>query len=232
MFRAIFEDHKKANTFHHAYLIESAFSESEKQDLYASIEEIFGISVHSANPDFWAGTFDVFGVDDSRFLKYVQSRKPIFSPRKACVIQANSFTLEAQNALLKLFEEPLPHTHFFIVMKNSGTLLPTLESRLYRIRGEHVTDSKYDTVVERFIHASMPERITLLSDIIIAKDKARAVGFLDALTVRLYAESKKGMYNVSDTRDVLVCRDYLHDRSSSVKMLLEHVSATVPNISA
>ena len=94
---------------HHAYLLEG-IAESILKELHEFLEE--GLSFHiKGNPDFWHGAFDTFGIDDGRALKEMQSRRPV-GERKIFIVQANFFTREAQNALLKVFEEPTPNTHF------------------------------------------------------------------------------------------------------------------------
>ena len=43
------------------------------------------------------------------------------------------FSLDAEHALLKIFEEPKKNTHFFLIVPDKNALLPTLVSRFYFI---------------------------------------------------------------------------------------------------
>ena len=52
-----------------------------------------------------------------RALKDAQTRGAFGGSRKIFIIGANSFTREAQNALLKTFEEPTAGTHFFLFFR-------------------------------------------------------------------------------------------------------------------
>jgi len=74
------------------------------------------------------------GIDEIRFLKYFLWQKPINSLRRIAIIQeAENLTTEAQNAALKIVEEP-PESALIIFIANSGDgLLPTLNSRLQKI---------------------------------------------------------------------------------------------------
>lgn len=49
---------------------------------------------------------------------------------KILVIHANSFRTEAQNALLKIIEEPPRNIKFIIVTQSKNLLLPTIRSRM------------------------------------------------------------------------------------------------------
>lgn len=49
---------------------------------------------------------------------------------KTIIIVAQNFRNEAQNALLKILEEPPNNIHFIIITRNKTALLPTIRSRL------------------------------------------------------------------------------------------------------
>lgn len=49
---------------------------------------------------------------------------------KTLILGAKSFTIPAQNALLKILEEPPPHIAFILLAPNKSTFLPTVRSRL------------------------------------------------------------------------------------------------------
>ncbi|ETD25147.1 hypothetical protein HMPREF2086_00482 [Helicobacter macacae MIT 99-5501] len=50
--------------------------------------------------------------------------------KKTIIIAAQNFRNEAQNALLKILEEPPQNIHFIIITRNKTALLPTIRSRL------------------------------------------------------------------------------------------------------
>lgn len=49
---------------------------------------------------------------------------------KTLILGAKSFTIPAQNALLKILEEPPPNIVFLLLAPNKSTFLPTVRSRL------------------------------------------------------------------------------------------------------
>jgi DNA polymerase-3 subunit delta' len=49
---------------------------------------------------------------------------------KTLILGAKSFTIPAQNALLKILEEPPPNIAFILLAPNKSTFLPTVRSRL------------------------------------------------------------------------------------------------------
>jgi DNA polymerase-3 subunit delta' len=74
----------------------------------------------------------IIGVAAARELTALLSTKPYFadSVRMVIVDQAQTMTTPAQNALLKLLEEPPPRTRFILVATALESLLITVRSRL------------------------------------------------------------------------------------------------------
>ncbi len=70
------------------------------------------------------------GIRDVRELQNTVFLKPLESPKKLIIIKkAETATIDAQNALLKLLEEPPPHLLIVLVTENIDALLPTVRSR-------------------------------------------------------------------------------------------------------
>lgn len=70
-------------------------------------------------------------------------RKPLIGPRKVMIIeQAERMNIEAQNALLKTFEEPVPGLTIVFLCDNPMQLLPTVRSRCWHLPLGLVADEK------------------------------------------------------------------------------------------
>lgn len=70
------------------------------------------------------------GIDDIKLMQKKIFLKPLRSKQKAIIIKdAQLLTIEAQNAMLKILEEPPEHTIIILTAENKQSLLPTIFSR-------------------------------------------------------------------------------------------------------
>lgn len=80
------------------------------------------------------------GISDIRRLQKQLYFMPLKSPAKIIVLQhADTLTIEAQNALLKILEEPPTNTFIFLLVQTTESLLPTILSRCTIVK---LTDTK------------------------------------------------------------------------------------------
>lgn len=233
-------EHLDKNNLHHAYLIEGTREEIEPK-IFKFIENL-GIKT-SGNPDFYHISVDSFKIEDARNLKSIEYEKSFAqgssgkSAKKIFVISANNFLLEAQNSLLKIFEEPIENTHFFIITPNTDILLRTLVSRFYLIKtkGEFGSELKE---AEKFITSPLKNRIDFIKEMLIesedvsSKDftKSKALKFINALETILHKRLEQK--NLSDTSffyQIFKVREFLNQPGSSVKSLMESVALIIPN---
>ncbi len=225
----IFDTYKKTGNLHHAYLIEGE-REVVLKELTNFLELEVKFKIHG-NPDFWYGEFDTLGIDDGRVLQERQIRKSL-GGKKIFVISTNFITREAQNSLLKVFEEPTTETHFFILTPSAESLLPTLKSRLVIIKSSPANMKMGgDKIAVEFLGKNGAERIELLGEIIENKEKGQAIDFLNNLEKVLRDRSPQKKYTPEEIfvfDEIIKCRSYLHDRAPSVKMILEYLSLIIP----
>jgi len=247
---ALQDIYKKNKNLHHAYLLEGE-KEIIFPDLLLFLRQELNFAT-TGNPDFWVGDFDTLKIEDSHSIKEFQSKKALVSERKVLVIQTNFITVEAQNSLLKVFEEPTAETIFFLIMPSAEILLPTLKSRLTLIKyfkfGTPTTKSGKLSAGE-FLGANIAQRFKLIKVFLPKKttdtaDKAGAIVFLNELEKALHqnyqkksgqtekgADASRPPLNpslVSSFEEIIKCRSFLSDRSPSVKMILEHLSQIIP----
>ena len=95
---------------------------SDFENLKAKLEDEFGIN----NLRFYIS--DDFLLENAKEViaeAYIAEKD-----EKILVIHANSFRTEAQNALLKIIEEPPRNIKFIIATQSKNLLLPTIRSRM------------------------------------------------------------------------------------------------------
>ena len=233
----LFEHYKKTGYLHHAHIIEGVHAEVVPV-LLSAIERHMGI-VAKGNPDLTVLEYQSFGIDESRELSSRQSRAPFAdlgkstTSKKIFIASAQSFTREAQNALLKTFEEPTEGTYFFIVIPSLYTILPTLKSRVVSV-GHRMSDKKDETNVlaEKFLDRTLEQRFAMIKKLTEVKngesvDREKIRRILDHIERILYTRMA-GLPSGDIFREIYQTKTYLADRGSSPKMLLDHIGIVIP----
>jgi len=204
----------------HAYAIEGHWDDVGKT-LEDTIQKKLKLRLQG-DPDALHINVDTLSIDEARFISSFQSRK---ADTMAVVVSCRSLTREAQNALLKIFEEPTPGTYFFIVVPTMTLLVPTLRSRLYIL--DHNIESSQNNIAKEFLSLPPADRLGLIENIIKDKDRTAAHDFLDTVLRLLY---KQGIRSKS-LEEIIKARRYLGTRGASLKLLLEHIALTAPVVS-
>lgn len=232
--------HLDKNNLHHAYLIEGA-----KEQIVPEILKFFEDNKikTSGNPDFCEIVVDNFKIDEAFSLRAMSSDKAISASPKIFLVVVNSFTLDAQNVLLKMFEEPIENTHFFLVVPDVNSLIKTLVSRFYFIstRQDLVEDREQ---AEKFINMPLLKRIDFVKELLVETEKeddlgaqlpnidstrSKALKFLNSLEAVLH--KKLVSKTVFDTRffeHIFKVRKFLRMPGSSTKTLMESVALVIP----
>ncbi len=227
------------NNLHHAYLIEGA-----KEEVVPEILEFLkDIKVKiEGNPDFCYISVDSFRMEDARNLKSLGVESGFSPNKRVFLICANNFLLEAQNSLLKLFEEPTANTYFFINVPDKNSLLRTLVSRFYVI-GKSMGVTNNTKEAEKFMNMPLKARIDFLKALLSVSEedeetnlgdspRSIALGFLNmieqVLHVKLFGEKYKTMESPEVFKQIFKVRRYLRQPGSSTKSLMESVALSVP----
>ena len=229
-------DHLKTLS-HHAYCIVG--SDTVRTELISILESAHLIPA-KRNQDFFEHAYDTFTIDSARELKSMAEMRPVTAVnKKVFILSMNSITIEAQNALLKLLEEPPAYAHFFLIVPSSHMLAPTVVSRLYMIDRLHTSadgnkknsgNRELIQDVTEFLELSVPKRLEYVKKLVddISKEKKTkqdAIDFLNACEECLYAQGIRG--NKEALKVIDTARMYMHDRAPSLKMLLEYVAMNV-----
>lgn len=222
---------------HHAFVIEAGAEEGiEAAQTWA--KEQLGMKIEN-NPDVVVMRYGLLSVEDARGVADSVAGAPFTGEHKVVIIAANRVYHEAQNALLKLFEEPPRGTYLFLVLPTLGSLLPTLRSRVQilerpalRLRSGR---QEIANTAEQFLAANKEKRSAIIKRLTSGSDEGErrelrdeAIALVNGIEVALLREGLEK--NATTLSDISRLRGYLHDRGAPVKLILEHLAIVTPKI--
>lgn len=211
----------------HAYIIEGG-KEDAKSSVLKMLEDRNLLPKY--NSDSVLAEYVNFSIDDARSLKEWQMMSATTKNGKAYIALCEFINNEAQNALLKTFEEPVKDTHIFLSVKNASTVLPTLKSRVQIIKADTFTNQNNDA--KNFLSMTLPERIGFVGKLCekdedsdgSARVRSIAIDFLNSLEVEL---SKNSRDNSEKLSKIMELKSFLNMSGSSVKMILETIAMSI-----
>lgn len=222
---------------HHAFVIE-AEAEEGIEVAQAWVEKELGMTVQG-NPDINILRYGLFSVADARRVSGLAVGVAFRGEHKALIIAADRAYHEAQNALLKIFEEPPAGTYLFLIMPSLGGLLPTLRSRVVELESNYGhRKSVIPEVAVEFLKATKEKRSALIKKLASGKDeeerrehRAEAISIVNGIEAAAYAASRGSQASSKYTEllsDIATLRTHLYDRSAPVRMILEHLALVLP----
>lgn len=154
----------------HAFIIAhqqpSVINKTLSQELLSKLN--LPIAKQAPHPDvkFISPDTTSISIKTIRDLKPWLYQKPFSLAKKAVVInQADTLTLQAQNALLKSLEEPPQNTYIYLTTTNPGLLLVTITSRCQLITPKGTISSSTKAMQIPSISQLTPgERINLAGE--------------------------------------------------------------------
>ncbi len=194
---------------HHTYYYEGSLGEFD--------------ALKAALKPFVAERHERFGIDEARALIALAGLKNF--NEALFFIGASSITTEAQQALLKLFEEPQAGTTFVVLVPH-GALLPTLKSRMLPYEKPDIRNPKSEKSFQ-FLKLNQKQRSDFITKFIKDEEalRERTLDLVNGLEAALATNVKK---NTQALEDLAMVRGYLADRSPSIKLLLEHLALSLP----
>ena len=134
------------------------------------------------------------GIADIRNFQNKIFLKPLRSKIKAVVIKnSESLTIEAQNALLKILEEPPPNTIVILISQNRNAMLPTILSRCKVIELKQNTielsekeNAQYLNILISLISSGIREKLKIAQDN--SKTKEDALVWLEKIIITIRGE--------------------------------------------
>ena len=231
----IIYEHLKEGVLHHAYLIEG--QRAAAMDFVHSALDRAGI-MSAGNPDVVIKEYSNFSIEASRELKEEHSQKSFGGGKRFFIISADGMLYDAQNSLLKIFEDPSGDSHFFIILPEIDSLLPTLRSRFFVVRGKSDM-AEAEAEGERFLKMPAQARLDEIAEIIKKAEDAEDPGIsknyafkiLDGVEAAMFTHTRNKAKTEEQTfrfKEIYKARKYLFSSGASVKMLLEHLAVILP----
>jgi len=227
MINPILKTLKESGIISHAHLLVGDVELAKKMATEIT-NELLSIEVAEdlAHPDFFYQKVDILKIGDSHEISRRASIKPSLGEKKVFIIETLAFTMDAENALLKIMEEPPAGTHFFVIVPTVEIVIPTLRSRfsIFEIPKEKKPELKNEEFINKFISSMPKKRMDLIKDFF-EKDKAEVIDFLNELGLVL--EGKKAFKALEEIERV---KKFLYNPTGSQKMILEHLALTLPRL--
>lgn len=220
---------------HHAYLI-TGDTEQGIGTALAWVQKELKLET-TGNPDVTVLRYGLFSVEEARTFQDAVMRTPIQGDTKAIIVSASRFFYQAQNALLKIFEEPPKGTYLFLVLPTEGVVLPTLRSRLISLQGER---SEIDLFTKEFLSAPKEGREKLVAKLLErtksdneeekAQARKEASVFIEGLTRTAYEAHQQtpSPELTAFLSDLNRFAPLMHEVSTPLKLIFEHILLTIP----
>jgi len=229
MFKQLIETYKNTGFLHHGYLIVG-----EWEIIQPILVETFKLIGDQS--DIVYETYETFGINDSHRLVERSTRRNWSGQRELVVLTAKSYTPEAQNALLKLFEEPRAGLHFFLLGNKATDFLPTLQSRLVIIEHQIETgleeklnkNNKSEDEALQFLSATPVDRLAWIDKKVkgeMARDEwLKFFNTLEKIAHQLKPFNKQALVELNTVRP------YFANPAFSARLIFEHLAFVLPRV--
>ena len=167
-------------------------------------------------------SYDRIGVAEVKLITASSQLRPASGIEQTFVLKTLFITHEAQNALLKLFEEPPVGLVFVLVIPPAVKLLPTLLSRI----GQEVVAEQIESTNQvwvNFLEATPVDRLSQID----AWQKTKDPQWLQSIVVGVHSIGSSDVITTVLSAVQLV-GERLATRGASNKMLLEHLALVLP----
>lgn len=171
---------------------------------------------------------DKLGVEAVKKIKEFLSLKPYSAKvRGVVIISAHKLTLDAQNSLLKILEEPPEDSIILLGAVSDKNFLPTILSRCqiwnleYGI--QNTGSEKYYPEIENLMNSSLDERFTFVEKL---EDKE---GFIKALVSYFSHHLPENYQHLEFSKRLIDAEKYLSAKGNQ-RAILEYLMLTLPDL--
>ncbi len=184
-----------------------------------------------SNPDFYFVEAESFGIDNARDFSIWMIGKPFVSEIKVAFVSTQNITVEAQNALLKVIEEPKDNTYVFINTPQVGSMLGTLLSRINLIYLDKEDEKSENNNADKFVKSDLSTRLALIKSMSKKDQKEDMKKMLGDLEVAYrniyYGKENIKADHIKNSKHILKAKILASARGSSPKMLLEWLACVL-----
>ncbi len=172
--------------------------------------------------------FERLGIDDVRVIKQEASMLESDISMRVLYIGATDIGHEAEQAMLKLLEEPPQNTKILLVTKKTK-LLPTIESRVTNLGSYLEKNNSLSTMLS----LSVPERLLYIQKLTKDSEDTDASRKEILTELLLITQHFRMLAHAGDAevlqklKDVSDVSQAIESRGSPTKMLLDHLAVTL-----
>lgn len=220
-------DNNFGKKLHHSYCIEGTVDSLAFVEKY--MRSLLGPQAH-----ILLQSYALFGVDDGRALSRTANFLATVDTPHVEIVYADSFSVEAQNALLKAIEDPAQYTHYIFVTPRLDKILPTITSRSvsFSLIGEIIDDTS-TLELKEFLAGGRTTRMTIISrhlKDLEDQESESSRRSLDEFFEKLitYTSSVESPLKKNALEILMNARKYIRDKGSSQKMISEYVALMIP----
>ncbi len=236
----ILKSHCETGNFSRGYLLIG-----ERENARLSVRRAAAILLEreenllDSHPDFSEQFFDSFGLKEIRDLRYKTATRPFFAQKRVFSLGIVSLSRDATLPFIKILEDSPLTCHFFIIVSFLEDVPHLARSRLVIIPEDGSPNAKLSVkkkdFYENFLKEEPVKRLLMAKDA--AGDRRLALEFLNELEVILIERLKKENCQspifknlISNLEDLKTSRQYLSDRASFPKLIIEHFALTLPRL--
>lgn len=211
-----------SSTNHHAKLVVHGERDKITELILKEYVNTPALVVHNQN---------VIDIDTVRTLSSWHIKE--MNTKKVAVVSFHTITHQAQNAMLKLIEEPREDTSFIFITTQKENILPTVLSRMMEVKFDLQSEVKDENVI-KFLETPkvLRMKLPLVKEMLDAEDKE---GRKDRESVQIFCMKLEGELarqdldkNLKEIKELRRMISYLGDSAGSPKMILEYLSLLLP----
>ncbi len=197
--------------------------EKEQEKILKKIEKILKLDLLSIKIKFFSNKEkDSIGISEiSELTEWAYLKKT--EKELAIILNSQKLTIEAQNALLKLLEEPPEFTIIVLVSVNADLLLPTILSRIEIFIDPEKSVKISLEKTKNFLEANLLERLRIIDNMLL-EDEAKIEA--EILIGNLLEISPKTFNNIEALENLRLAYKAL-SKKGNVKQVLEFLAYSI-----